>query len=134
MPPIGRHMVDSLYIGLLAEWIDNLPSDAGKIFDFRLYPNPSRGWVSLRFSDEWEPPFSVYVINPNGIMLKEVKVDTRSSQIDLTALGAGTYFLGRTGWRSARHSKGGYFLDSSTNREVEIPDSWGRRLRCETEG
>lgn len=93
MPPLGRHMVDSLYIELLAEWIDNLPEDAGKIYEFSLYPNPTSGWVSLRFSDEWEPPFTVYVSSLNGHMLKEVEIDAYSGQLDLTHLGAGTYLL-----------------------------------------
>ncbi|PHN07464.1 PQQ-dependent sugar dehydrogenase [Flavilitoribacter nigricans] len=93
MPPIASNLVDQVYVDALAEWIDQLPEDAGRSNEVLLFPNPSSGWFSLRFSDEWNPPFRIRVFNAAGQILTDDITDSRAAPINLSRQAPGIYFL-----------------------------------------
>ncbi len=93
MPPIGREIVDEVYIEALAEWIDNLPEDAGSIKDLYLRPNPTLGWLYTNIHEDWTGPFQISIINSSGKTLQSFEVDSYYPEIDLSKLVAGVYFI-----------------------------------------
>jgi uncharacterized repeat protein (TIGR03806 family) len=93
MPPIGRNLVDEVYVDSLAKWIDNLSEDEHTINELYLYPNPSSGWLTIRISDNWLPPFRIKVYSTDGKILNEQTAQTNSVYLDLTKYPAGTYFM-----------------------------------------
>ncbi|RMG88350.1 MAG: T9SS C-terminal target domain-containing protein [Bacteroidetes bacterium] len=93
MPPLGRNLVDEPYIEALAEWIDQLPSDAGRVDELVLFPNPTGGWLNLRVSDAWAPPYESIIRSVSGRVCFQEKFEEKARQFDLTSLPAGVYFL-----------------------------------------
>lgn len=93
MPPIASNLVDEVYVEALAEWIDQLPEDAGKTDQLLLFPNPSSGWFSVRFSDAWQPPFRIKVYNAAGQVLYDDITDSRSTHLNLSYQAPGLYLM-----------------------------------------
>lgn len=93
MPPIASNLVDEVYVDALAEWIDQLPEDAGKSNQLLLFPNPSSGWFSVRFSDDWEAPFRLKVYNAAGQLLYDDITDSRSTHLNLSYQAPGLYLM-----------------------------------------
>ncbi|WP_282773881.1 PQQ-dependent sugar dehydrogenase [Phaeodactylibacter xiamenensis] len=93
MPPLARSIIDEPYIDYLAEWIDGLPEDAGKVHELIVYPNPSNGWVGLRLDDDWEGPFELEVYNFNGQLVKSDVFSGHSYFINLSMAQPGAYVL-----------------------------------------
>lgn len=93
MPPIGRSLVDQTYVDVLAEWIDGLPEDSGKLHELLIFPNPTKGSVSIRISDDWSPPYRLRVFTLSGGLLHEESSDSRSLYVDLGQQAAGIYLL-----------------------------------------
>lgn len=93
MPPLARRLAHQEYVDKLAEWIDNLPEDAGIIREMVLYPNPTAGWVGLRLSDDWQGPFEVKVYNAAGQLLRQAVFESPTYTLDMTGAAPGTYAL-----------------------------------------
>ncbi len=93
MPPIGRNLVDQMYVDSLAKWIDNLTEDDHQINALFLYPNPCKDWLRLRIKDDWTPPFRIKIYSLNGRLLLQESATTRSHQLDLTQHPPGTYLI-----------------------------------------
>jgi uncharacterized repeat protein (TIGR03806 family) len=93
MPPIGRNIVDEVYIEALTEWIDGLPEDAGSIKDLYLRPNPTTGWLYAHVHQEWTGPFQISISNVSGQMVQSFSADSHDIDMDLSNLVAGVYFI-----------------------------------------
>lgn len=93
MPPIARNLVDEEYVDALAEWIDGLPEDTGLISEMFLFPNPTDGWLNLKISDDWTPPFKVIVRASLGRTFYHQDYDEHAILLNLNNLLNGTYIL-----------------------------------------
>ena len=93
MPPIGRHLVDEPYVAALADWIDGLDADAGRVSESLVYPNPTTGLVSLRLPDDWAPPFHIQVFDAQGRSVRDHWSGVPFYIIDLGALPVGSYLV-----------------------------------------
>jgi uncharacterized repeat protein (TIGR03806 family) len=93
MPPLARSIIDEVYIDKLAEWIDNLPTEAGVVRELVLYPNPTGGWLGIRISDDWQGPFQAQIYNIKGQMVRSLIIDAHSYFLDMTTEERGTYIL-----------------------------------------
>jgi uncharacterized repeat protein (TIGR03806 family) len=93
MPPIASNLVDEVYVDALAEWIDQLPPDAGRSDDLLVFPNPGSGWFSVRFSDSWEGPFRIRVYNAAGQVLVDDITDLGSAHFNLSYQPPGLYLM-----------------------------------------
>jgi len=93
MPPIGRNLVDQVYIDSLAKWIDNLSEDAGANKELFLFPNPCTDWLVLRISDNWIPPFQIKVYSIDGKFILQETSELHSVYLDLAKYPAGTYLI-----------------------------------------
>jgi uncharacterized repeat protein (TIGR03806 family) len=93
MPPIGRDLVDSVYIKALTTWIEQLPQDAGILPDFTLYPNPNQGWVSIHIGENWEPPYEVFIRSASGQSLYQGRMEQSAFILDFAPYAAGIYLL-----------------------------------------
>lgn len=62
--------------------------------DLILYPNPSTGVINFITSAFGERPFSIYVCTALGQkVFEKADVTTKESELNLTALHTGTYFI-----------------------------------------
>lgn len=93
MPPVGRNLVDENYIAALTEWIGQLSDEDGQISELLLFPNPSKGQLSIRIPDEWPAPFRITVQNASGLIVRKETYDSRIIYLDLREQVAGMYFL-----------------------------------------
>jgi len=93
MPPISRNMLDQVYLDALAEWIDNLPGNAGTLDQNLVFPNPSKGRLGIRISENWEAPYRLSIYNMSGQLMRKETLDSRARHLDLTDLPAGVYVL-----------------------------------------
>ncbi|MCB0689282.1 MAG: T9SS type A sorting domain-containing protein, partial [Saprospiraceae bacterium] len=93
MPPVGRNLVDENYIAALTEWIGQLIDEDGQISELLLFPNPSKGQLSIRIPDEWPAPFRITVQNASGLIVRKETYDSRIIYLDLREQVAGMYFL-----------------------------------------
>jgi uncharacterized repeat protein (TIGR03806 family) len=93
MPPLARSIIDEVYIEYLAEWIDNLPSDAGTIDELLLYPNPTNEWLGIRVNDSWQPPFDIQIYNIKGQPVQQLTINTHAHFLNLSTTERGTYIL-----------------------------------------
>lgn len=93
MPPIGRNLVDQVYIDSLTKWIDDLSEGEGSNNELILFPNPTKGWLVVRFSDNWLPPYQVNVYSISGKILYQETSESYSIHLDLTKQPAGTYLI-----------------------------------------
>lgn len=105
MPPIGRNLVDEVYIDALIEWIGNLPEDYGEFSDILLFPNPSRGTSILRISDDWVAPYQIIIQAMNGQFIRQESFDTKSFYLDVHDLPAGIYVLSLQDGNNNRHTE-----------------------------
>ena len=93
MPPIGRDIVDQVYVDSLAKWIDNLSEDAHKNTELHLYPNPCRDWLTIRVVDNWTPPFKIKIYTLEGKVIRQETAQQYSIYLDLADLSTGNYFI-----------------------------------------
>lgn len=93
MPPLARNLIDEKYIELLAEWIDGLSEEDGKIEDILLYPNPSDGQFILRFNEEWEGIKDIKVISSSGQLVHSESTEEQVVYLELLNLVSGVYVL-----------------------------------------
>lgn len=105
MPPLGRNLVDEVYIDALVEWIGNLPDDYGTFSEMLLFPNPSNGDLAVRISDDWAPPFQLVIQDNAGQFIMEKHADNKSVFLDLVGLPAGLYVLEIMDSQKRRHSE-----------------------------
>jgi len=92
MPPIGRDLVDQAYVDSLAVWIDNLEVDALD-HDVLVYPNPTVGWLAIRLSDEWQPPYRFTISTITGHRVYEATATEQVNYIDMSDYSQGTYIV-----------------------------------------
>ena len=93
MPPIGRNLVDEVYIQALAEWIDQLSPDAGKLQTSLIYPNPTDQFLSIRIRDDWPGPFSIQLFATNGTLVLSQVSEDKAIGLDLGGYPSGMFFL-----------------------------------------
>ena len=93
MPPIGRQIVDQVYVDSLAKWIDQLTEDAGNYKELLLYPNPSTGTLTIHIGDHLLPPFQIRVYGMDGRIQLQGASETSVLTLDLSKQAAGTYLL-----------------------------------------
>jgi len=94
MPPIGRNLIDQIYIDSLAKWIDGLPADFGKITELQLFPNPASDFISVRISDNWDiGHYQFEIFDLTGKVLQQFSTTNASQEINLSNLPAGIYIL-----------------------------------------
>ncbi|MEM8906513.1 MAG: PQQ-dependent sugar dehydrogenase [Bacteroidota bacterium] len=93
MPPLARNLLDQIYVDKLAEWIDGLSEDAGKVEELLVYPNPSSGYLVVQMSRSWEPPFQINVYSINGQLVQQQASDTHVTYLDLNNQPAGMYAI-----------------------------------------
>ncbi|MAW87850.1 MAG: hypothetical protein CMJ42_15125 [Phyllobacteriaceae bacterium] len=93
MPPIGRNLVDETYIQALAEWIDQLSPDAGKLHTSLIYPNPTDQFLNIRVRDNWPGPFNLQLFGANGSLVLSHFSEENAIGLDLGGYPSGIYFL-----------------------------------------
>lgn len=93
MPPIGRNLVDQPYLDALAEWIDGLPAESGKITQHLLFPNPTSDWLGVKINDEWPGPFQIQVYTLSGRLVQRLTTNDAVTYLDLRNQSAGIYLL-----------------------------------------
>jgi len=93
MPPIGRSLVDEVYVDSLAAWIDKLPDTGAFDHEVIAYPNPTQGWLAVRVKEEWQPPFKLTVSTISGHKVYEANTDNLFTYIDLSDFISGTYII-----------------------------------------
>lgn len=93
MPPLARSIIDEVYIDYLAEWIDQLPPDAGTINELILYPNPTQDLLGIRLSDAWVGPFQGQVLNLKGQKVRSFTFNSHAHSINVGDMEAGTYIF-----------------------------------------
>jgi len=93
MPPLARSIIDEVYIDYLAEWIDQLPPDAGTINELILYPNPTQDLLGIRLSDAWVGPFQGQVLNLKGQKVRSFTFNSHAYSINVGDMEAGTYIF-----------------------------------------
>lgn len=102
MPPLGRNLLDEVWLANLATWIDGLPADAGENLENRVYPNPTNNVLSVRLRDDWAGPFDLSLFDLNGRLIHQTTFSNTAHQLELGFLSEGTYIL--------RVAGGGEFL------------------------
>jgi hypothetical protein len=63
------------------------------IFSFSVYPNPSNGIINLTLSNLYDNEANVEIWNVLGEIVYSTSVNTASSQLNIEAIGSGTYFI-----------------------------------------
>jgi hypothetical protein len=80
---------------------------SGKV---KVYPNPSSGTFTIRIEDDTVSEFELDVFDSNGRKVTAVKVNSNTSNMDLSGLSAGVYFLLI------------HYLDKSVKRKIVLAD------------
>ena len=93
MPPIGRNIVDQMYIDSLAKWIDALPDEIIPLTELELFPNPSSGWVIVRIPDYFELPVKLNLFNMAGQLIRVQESENFSATVFLDQYSQGTYLI-----------------------------------------
>lgn len=94
MPPLGRLLVDQIYVDSLAKWIDNINED--QLFvdhDIIVYPNPSSGWIAMNINKDWQGPFHIYVFTSSGRLVREEETEIYNHYMDISPYPKGVYFI-----------------------------------------
>jgi len=93
MPPIGRNMVDQIYVDSLAKWIDNLEIDETRFHDILIYPNPAADWINIHAHADWEPPFVYTLYSIDGRRMRYIRSDSNFQTMDVGQYPRGVYVL-----------------------------------------
>ncbi len=104
MPPLARNLVDQSYIDALIEWIGRLPESSGKITGMLVFPNPSSGWLTIKISEDWTPPFQLAIQNELGQLIRRETFELNTYGIDLGSQPAGLYLLELSDSQEQRHT------------------------------
>jgi len=98
MPPIGRNLVDQVYIDSLEKWIGLLDESDGIISEFTMFPNPSQGFVSINFNSNWSVPITYALYDMTGRLVNKGITSEHSISIDIQGEESGSYiFTGSSG-------------------------------------
>jgi hypothetical protein len=62
-------------------------------FDFKVYPNPSKGFVYLNFQSNISDKIEIKVLNLAGEMLISTSTDDQEPLLELTSLSSGIYMI-----------------------------------------
>lgn len=93
MPPIGRNMVDQIYVDSLAKWIDNIDPEDFKYHDLIVYPSPATDWITVHADDDWEGPYSYSLYSISGRPVRFIKSEIGSLVFDVADLPRGAYVI-----------------------------------------
>lgn len=93
MPPIGRTMIDQIYVDSLAKWIDNINIEDYKYHDLIIYPNPSTDWITVHANDDWEGPYTYSLYSISGRPVRFIKSENNSLILDVADLPRGNYVV-----------------------------------------
>lgn len=63
------------------------------ILEYRIYPNPTAGKITLVIRPEEEDDYSFRLYNITGVMLLERKVESAETEIQMDSLSPDVYFL-----------------------------------------
>ncbi|MCH2199576.1 MAG: CotH kinase family protein [Flavobacteriales bacterium] len=88
---------DDIFVANFIEEIDNSISESTKNIEFKLFPNPSSGYVNLELFDNGTRARSVRVLNSIGqaVYTKQLNIGSNSSTtvLDLSQLPKGVYMV-----------------------------------------
>jgi len=59
----------------------------------RLYPNPTKGLITVQFSKEFEGKYTLHVVGLDGRVLSIISLTDTTNNIDLQSLSSGLYFI-----------------------------------------
>lgn len=93
MPPIGRNIVDQVYIDALAEWIDNMETTLLPSKEHLIFPNPTSGWLEVRLQEDWSGHSSIRLFNQSGQLVKQLRQTSNFFFLDLTNEPKGLYVM-----------------------------------------
>lgn len=96
MPPLGRNLVDQVYVDSLAKWIDNIDPEQYKYHDLIVYPNPATDWINVHASDDWEGPYEYSLYSISGRPVRFIKSPNISLVIATADLPRGSYVVSVT--------------------------------------
>jgi len=58
-----------------------------------LYPNPTKGLITVQFSKEFEGKYTLHVVGLDGRVLSIIALTNTTNSIDLQSLSSGLYFI-----------------------------------------
>ena len=93
MPPIGRNVVDQIYVDSLAKWIDNINPEDFKYHDLIAYPNPATDWIQVHADDDWDAPYTFSLYSISGRPVRFINSETNSLVFDVASLPRGAYVV-----------------------------------------
>ncbi len=93
MPPIGRNLIDQMYIDSLSKWIGQLPLEGWENIDFLMFPNPTEGWLVIKIPAVWSAPVQVRLISIQGEIVEHTGTEDQIIYMDLNSYPSGTYFI-----------------------------------------
>lgn len=93
MPPIGRNVIDQIYVDSLAKWIDNIDPEDYKYHDLIAYPNPATDWIKVHAKDDWSAPYVYTLYSISGRPIRYIESDTNSIVFDVNGLPKGAYVV-----------------------------------------
>lgn len=93
MPPIGRNIVDQIYVDSLAKWIDNIDPEQYKYHDLIAYPNPATQWIKVHAKDEWKSPYTYTLYSISGRPIRFIESENSSIVFDVAHLPRGAYVV-----------------------------------------
>lgn len=93
MPPIGRNMVDQIYVDSLAKWIDLIDPENYKYHDLIAYPNPATDWIKVHAKDDWAAPYIYTLYSISGRPIRYIESQTSSIVFDVAGLPKGSYVI-----------------------------------------
>jgi hypothetical protein len=64
-----------------------------EIISFKVYPNPCRKIMNIKFNDNRSGPQHITIINMMGIKVRELTLTGSKLQLDISDLPAGTYMV-----------------------------------------
>ncbi len=91
MPPLASHKVDQHYIDSLAKWIDGL--NEIKRTNSAIFPNPSKGGVSIILKDKHTFPATIVLVDALGKIVFSKQINSNAFYEDFPEVHTGIYTI-----------------------------------------
>ena len=94
MPPLGRDLVDKVYIDSLTKWIDGLePNNIAGHNEVLIYPNPTTDYIIINVNESWELPIQVVITSGSGRPIRNFSLTQNFGSINLSSFPSGVYIV-----------------------------------------
>lgn len=93
MPPVGRNLVDQMYIDSLTKWIGGLEDNIISEDKNLLYPNPAYDWLRLQINPSWTLPVDMAIYDLQGRIITTEEIRDGSTRIAIEAYQPGIYLV-----------------------------------------